>query len=228
MRTGAVNLKKLQQDLRVSKKAEQIAKEKLAQSKRAFEKLEKDFSKYREESESRMESLKTEISILQKHYDQLQNSGNDIDFAQTVLGGSDNGKPSQTADLMRIIDDYSRQAEIKSKEFEALVAKLDKKSGKLDELKKKHADSEGKNIKLRSSLDNVKAFLKLLNGNFIKTLRQQNMSLKEQINAQKDDFAREIEQLKQQAQEYFKRSLGQSKRDLASKIQIDSEKSSFA
>jgi hypothetical protein len=34
------------------------------------------------------------------------------------------------------------------------------------------------------------------------------MSLKEQINAQKDDFAREIEQLKQQAQEYFKRSLG--------------------
>lgn len=73
------NLKKLQQELRVSKKAEQIAKDKLAQTKRSLEKIEKDFNKYREESESRVESLKTEISILQKHYDQLQNSGNDMD-----------------------------------------------------------------------------------------------------------------------------------------------------
>lgn len=41
--------------------------------------MEKDFAKYRDDSEARTESLKTEISILQKHYEQLQNSGNDLD-----------------------------------------------------------------------------------------------------------------------------------------------------
>ena len=66
-----INLKKIQQELRVSKKAEQIAKDKLVQTKRSFEKIEKDFAKYREDSDSRIDSLKTEINILQKHYDQL-------------------------------------------------------------------------------------------------------------------------------------------------------------
>ena len=66
-----INLKKIQQELRVSKKAEQIAKDKLVQTKRLFEKIEKDFAKYREDSDSRIDSLKTEINILQKHYDQL-------------------------------------------------------------------------------------------------------------------------------------------------------------
>lgn len=154
----------------MSKKAEQLAKEKLMQSKRNLDKLEKDFAKYREESETRVDSLRTEIGILQKHYEQLQNSANDID------AGSDSGK---TADLMRIIEDYSRQAEAKSKENEALAAKLDKKAGKLLDLKKRHTDSEAKNLKLRSSLDNLKGYFKLLSGNFIKTLRQQNLSLRD-------------------------------------------------
>ncbi len=79
-----LNIKKLQQDLRISKKAEQLAKEKLTQTKRQLDKMEKDFAKYREDSESRIESLKNEVSILQKHYDQLQNSGNDL---MESLGG---------------------------------------------------------------------------------------------------------------------------------------------
>lgn len=48
----------------MSKKAEQLAKDKLSQTKRQLDKLEKDFAKYREDSEGRIESLKTEISIL--------------------------------------------------------------------------------------------------------------------------------------------------------------------
>lgn len=54
----------MQQDLRVSKKAEQIAKEKLNQTKKILEKTERDFAKYREESEQRVETLKNEITIL--------------------------------------------------------------------------------------------------------------------------------------------------------------------
>lgn len=46
-----------------------MSKEKLVQTKRSLEKLEKEFGKYKEDSENRIESLKAEISILQKHYD---------------------------------------------------------------------------------------------------------------------------------------------------------------
>ena len=41
----------------------------MAQTKKSLEKADRDMAKYREDSESRIESLKNEISILQKHYD---------------------------------------------------------------------------------------------------------------------------------------------------------------
>ena len=66
---AGINLKKIQQELRVSKKAEQLAKEKLTQTKRMLEKVEKDFAKYREDSENRVDTLKNELAIMQKHYD---------------------------------------------------------------------------------------------------------------------------------------------------------------
>ena len=48
-----------------------MAKDKLAQTKKVLEKTEKEFMRYKEDSESRVDSLRNEISILQKHYDQL-------------------------------------------------------------------------------------------------------------------------------------------------------------
>lgn len=89
--TSGLNLKKIQQDLRVSKKAEQLAKEKLTQTKRMLEKIEKDFAKYREDSENRVDTLKNELGIMQKHYDQLQNSASDMDSAlsEKLFGGSE-------------------------------------------------------------------------------------------------------------------------------------------
>ena len=80
---------------------------------------------------------------------------------------------------MRIIDDYSKQNEAKVKELEALTSKFDKKANKLSEYKKKHADSEARVVKLKSTLENVKTFLKLLNSNFIKGIKQQNANLKD-------------------------------------------------
>lgn len=56
----------------MSKKAELLSKDKLSQCKKNLERTEKDFLKFREDSEQREESLKTEISILQKHYENLQ------------------------------------------------------------------------------------------------------------------------------------------------------------
>ena len=58
------------------------------------------------------------------------------------------------------------------KELEALTQKLDKKQNKLTDVKKRHAETESRVTKLKSTLDNVKTFLKLLNTNFIKSMKQ--------------------------------------------------------
>ncbi len=84
----------------------------------------------------------------------------------------ENASQQTASELLRVIEDYSKQNELKSKEIEALTEKLDKKSAKLTDFKKKHADSENRVIKLKSTLENVKTFLKLLNTNFIKSMKQ--------------------------------------------------------
>ena len=100
------------------------------------------------------------------------------------------------AELMRIIEDYSKQNEAKSKELEALTQRLDKKATKLGDFKKKYAESESRVVKLKSTLENVKTFLKLLNTNFIKGMKQQNATLKDQISTTEREMNREIEQFK--------------------------------
>ncbi len=97
---------------------------------------------------------------------------------------------------MRIIEDYSKQNDTKSKELEVLTEKLDKKSTKLGDYKKKYSDSEARVTKLKSTLENVKTFLKLLNTNFIKGMKQQNQTLKDQIASSERDMNREIETFK--------------------------------
>lgn len=97
---------------------------------------------------------------------------------------------------MKIIEDYSKQSEVKSKEIELLNKRIDKKSDKLDGLKKYKSDSEVKITKLRGTLDNVKTFLRLLNSNFIKSMKSQSQSLKDQINNNTKEYKTEIESLK--------------------------------
>jgi lipase chaperone LimK len=48
---------------------------------------------------------------------------------------------------MKILEDYSRQNENKSKELEALTLKLDKKIEKYDILKRRCSDQDSKVIK---------------------------------------------------------------------------------
>jgi hypothetical protein len=51
-------------------------------------------------------------------------------------------------------------------------------------------------VKLKSTLENVKTFLKLLNTNFIKGMKQQNAALKDQIATSEKEMTREIEAFK--------------------------------
>jgi len=107
-------LKKLQYDLRISKKAEQLAKDKLTQIKKQLERNDKEFAKYKEEAESRLDSLKNELGILQKHNDQLQTSVNESEIERNTSNcGND-----KSTDLLKVIEDYSRQIELKGKENE--------------------------------------------------------------------------------------------------------------
>lgn len=73
--------------------------------------------------------------------------------------------------MMKVIDDYSKQNEAKIKEIEMLSAKLDHKNTKIDWLKKHKVEQDTRVTKLKSTLDHVKAFLKLLNSNYVKAMK---------------------------------------------------------
>ena len=62
----AQQLKKLKGELRVSKKAEQIAKEKLVGTKKSLDKLQQEYAKFKDESDERVHSLRQENAMLQQ------------------------------------------------------------------------------------------------------------------------------------------------------------------
>ena len=67
-----------------------------------LEKVEKDFAKYREDSESRVDTLKNELGIMQKHYDQLHNSASDLDSS---LSDKIFGAPSTSENATKMSKD---------------------------------------------------------------------------------------------------------------------------
>jgi hypothetical protein len=103
---------------------------------------------------------------------------------------------------------------------------LDKKAAKLSDYKKKHADSEVRVFKLKSTLENVKTFLKLLNSNFIKGIKQQNATLKDQINSSEKDFSREIEAFKASLGPQIMKLVTKKENELQTLIQAESLKAS--
>ena len=133
-------------------------------------------------------------------------------------GANPHGSSSQTADLLKIIDDYSRQNEGKTKEIDTMAAKLDRKLAKVNDLKKKHSESEIKVVQLKSALHNVKKFLMMLNSNFISSMKQQNAALKESIAQSEADMAREINAFKESVGPYIVRVVSKQERELGSQI----------
>ena len=88
-------MKKLKNELRISKKAEQLAKDKLATVKKQLEKATQDLTKSKAEADSRIEGLKDENNLLQA---QLQRSP--ASFAD---------KQAQDSDVLKVLDSYSKQ-----------------------------------------------------------------------------------------------------------------------
>lgn len=72
----------------------------------------------------------------------------------------------------------------------------------------------------------MKAFLKLLNSNFIKILKQSNTQLKDQIASQEREFSKEVEQLKASTETHIMRLLTKTQRDTMTKIQTEAERAS--
>jgi hypothetical protein len=57
-------MKRLKNELRISKKAEQLAKEKLTTLKRQLEKTQADYAKVKTESEALVDGLKSEANLI--------------------------------------------------------------------------------------------------------------------------------------------------------------------
>jgi predicted nuclease with TOPRIM domain len=70
------------------------------------------------------------------------------------------------------------------KELEKATAKIAEKNDKLTALKKAKADLETKLHRVESKLENMSKFSHI----FIKSIKQQNMSLRDQVEKQKKDF----------------------------------------
>ena len=104
----------------------------------------------------------------------MQNSINESELERSNNNSAGGGAQEKSNELVKIIEDYSRQSEIKSKEIEALNARISKKSTKVEDLKKYKQDTELRMGKLRSTLDNVKTFLRLLSTNYMKSMKIQS------------------------------------------------------
>lgn len=71
-------MKKLKNELRISKKAEQLAKEKLISVKKQLDKSQQDYLKYKSEAEARIEGLKSEVGMLQAQVQRSMADSSDL------------------------------------------------------------------------------------------------------------------------------------------------------
>ena len=87
-------------------------------------------------------------------------------------------------DVLKLVEDYSRQNELKAKEIEALTEKLKLKKDSMTVLKKERNELQTKYQRVESKLQNMSKFSHI----FIKSIKQQNLSLRDQVQKQKEDF----------------------------------------
>ena len=70
--------------------------------------------------------------------------------------------------MLKLVEDYSRQNELKTKEIEAITAKLQGKKGTIGLLKKEKIDLTSKLQRVESKLHNMSKFSNI----FIKSIKQ--------------------------------------------------------
>ena len=76
-------------------------------------------------------------------------------------------------EMLKLVEEYSRQNELKCKELESLTAKITEKKTKIISLKKDKTDLQVKLNRVESKLQNMSKFSHI----FIKSIKQQNLSL---------------------------------------------------
>jgi hypothetical protein len=103
-----VALKKLKNELRVSKKAEQLAKEKLINVKKQLDKTQTEYAKYKQETEGRVDGLKAEISLLQAQLHKSIADASDQLERMSQGSGFEGSVGTNNPDVMKIIEDYSK------------------------------------------------------------------------------------------------------------------------
>lgn len=86
--------------------------------------------------------------------------------------------------MLKLVEDYSRQNELKTKELESMALKLTDKKEKMALLKKENGELHAKLQRVESKLQNMSKFSHI----FIKSIKQQNLSLREQVQRQKSEF----------------------------------------
>jgi len=96
--------------------------------------------------------------------------------------------------MLRIVEDYSRQVETKSKEIGELTSKLVIKKTKMKDLKKRAFEMEQKDVRQQSKLDNMKKFSSI----FIKSMKSQNTALREHVLSSQKDFQAMVDGTKSQ------------------------------
>lgn len=95
---------------------------------------------------------------------------------------------------------------------------MDRKQVKLTDFKRRAAETETRVSKLKSSLDSLKTFLRLLNTNFVKSMKQQNALLREQASSCERDFLREIETMRNNLGPQLNRLIARKDRESQEKL----------
>lgn len=169
-------LKKLKADLRISKKAEQIAKEKLIVTKRTLEKVQNEFAAYRQDSEKSVDQQKAENSLLQEQLRKALAESNLIsDRASSESQLADSSKSLPQDDLFKVIDEYKKQVEDKQSYIDQIQAKMVSKKEKLGAFKTENATLKSKVLRMESKLENMGKFSRIL----LKSIKSQSESLRE-------------------------------------------------
>ena len=131
-------------------------------------------------------NLRQENSMLQAQVQKALADSAELIEKTSQNADSSNGQQdkSQQQDVLRLIEEYSRQNEAKTKELEAATAKINDKKDKMAALKRSKIDLETKLNRVESKLQNMSKFALI----FIKSIKQQNQSLRSAVEKQKQDF----------------------------------------
>ena len=105
--------------------------------------MQQEYTKFKEESESRVQALRQENSMLQMQVQKALAESAEI-IERNSQGSSSGANQQSNTDVLKLVEDYSRQNELKTKELELITAKVADKKEKMTNLKRDNTDLQSK------------------------------------------------------------------------------------